>query len=105
MGGQGATIDRHLLLQGGQEGGAALLLHSLHADALAHVGHQLPQERAEVLCAPDVARYLHNAQQASCQQRELPDDEPRSMTLDPILLTQCSLGTIRRLIQLFPPSH
>ena len=49
------TIHRHLLLQSSEEDGAALLLHIVHADALLHVVHQLPQEAAEVLRSPDVA--------------------------------------------------
>ena len=51
------TIHRHLLLQSSQEDGAALLLHIIHADALLHVMHQLPQEAAEVLRSPDVPRH------------------------------------------------
>jgi len=55
------TVHGHLLLQRCQEGGAALLLHIRHTDALAHVVHQLPQKGAEVLRPPYVPRHLRIA--------------------------------------------
>ena len=52
------TVNRHALAELREEGGGALLLHGLDRHALLQVLHKAPQERAEVLRAPDVARHL-----------------------------------------------
>ena len=52
------AVDLHALGELREEGGGALLLHRLDRHALLQVLHKAPQEGAEVLRAPDVARHL-----------------------------------------------
>lgn len=64
------TIDGHGLLEGGKEGGAGLLLHSLHADAPLQMLHQPLQERAEVLCPPNVPWHLRTSRHTTLEAQE-----------------------------------